>query len=88
MKNFLRLFLVSAFVVLSVSHPLRHNTSVTNILGNWQGTLTIPGSKLGVLLKITEPAKGQISGSLDLPDAGANNLPLQHLDYTDRILSF
>ena len=88
MKPITSLVLVAAFVYAVALSPVSAQTSPTGIVGNWQGTLTIPGSKLAATLKISESASGQIAGSLDLPDAGAANLPLEHLAYADRILSF
>jgi len=88
MKSIIRLFLATAFVCAGALSPAAAQTSSTNILGNWQGTLNIPGSKLAIVLKINEPASGQLGGSLDLPNEGANNLPLEHVAYADRILSF
>lgn len=88
MKSIMRLLLAAAFVWSLSQAPALAQTSSTNIAGNWQGTLIVQGTKLGVVLKITESATGQLGGTLDLPDAGANNLPLDRPAYADRILSF
>ena len=88
MKSIPCLFFAIAFVCAAAISPAVAQTSSTNIAGNWQGTLIVQGTKLGVVLKITESATGQLAGTLDLPDAGANNLPLEHVAYADRILSF
>jgi pimeloyl-ACP methyl ester carboxylesterase len=87
MKSIMRLFFATAFVCAVVSSPAAAQTSA-NIVGNWQGMLTAQGTKLAVVLKISEPSTGQLTGSLDLPDAGAANLPLEHLAYSDRLISF
>jgi pimeloyl-ACP methyl ester carboxylesterase len=87
MKSVTRLLMTTAFVCAAALSPATAQTS-PSIVGNWQGTLTIPGAKLVAILKISEPTTGQIAGTLDLPDAGATNLPLEHLAYADRILSF
>jgi pimeloyl-ACP methyl ester carboxylesterase len=59
-----------------------------NINGNWQGTLTLGQTKLRLILKATQAAGGAINATLDSPDQGANDLPLEQVAYVDRILSF
>jgi pimeloyl-ACP methyl ester carboxylesterase len=88
MKSILRLLLAAAFVCVLAQSPAVAQASSTNIAGTWHGTLVVQGTKLGVVLKITQSATGQLVGTLDLPDAGANNLPLVRPAYADRILSF
>jgi len=85
MKSIARLFFAAAFVC-AVAISVAAQTS--SVAGKWQGTLTVPGQKLAAVIRITGPAAGRLAGSLDLPDAGANNLPLEHLTYSDRVLSF
>jgi pimeloyl-ACP methyl ester carboxylesterase len=61
-------------------------TSNSSIAGIWQGTLVAGASKLELVFKLTE-SNGQVTGALDLPAAGASNIPLEHVSYADRILS-
>lgn len=86
-----RLFLAAViYAALSAAAQSgRAQTSSTpNLAGSWQGILTAGQQKLRTEIKMTEPSPGQIAGTLDLPEAGATNLPLEHLSYADRILSF
>ena len=87
MQTIIRLFFATAFVCAVVCSPATAQTS-SKILGNWQGTLIAQGTKLPVVLRISEPAVGQLGGALDLPTAGAVNVPLNHLAYSDRLISF
>jgi pimeloyl-ACP methyl ester carboxylesterase len=88
MKSITRLLFATVFVWTVALSAAPAQTPPTSIVGNWQGTLTVPGSKVAFVIKFSEPATGQIAGSLDVPDAGATNLPLERLAYADRILSF
>jgi pimeloyl-ACP methyl ester carboxylesterase len=63
-------------------------SSTSNLVGNWQGILSAGQQKLRIEVKMTEPSTGQFAGTIDLPEAGVTNLPLEHLSYADRILSF
>jgi hypothetical protein len=86
-KSFIQAALVCAALVI-VSQPCSAQTSSTpNLAGNWQGILSA-GQKLRIELKVTESSPGQFAGTLDLPEAGVTNLPLEHFSYADRILSF
>jgi pimeloyl-ACP methyl ester carboxylesterase len=88
MKLITSFWFATAFVCAIALSPAAAQTSSSNVSGKWQGTLSVQGTKLAVVLKINAAASGQLSGSLDLPDAGANNLALDHVTCTDRILSF
>ena len=58
------------------------------ITGNWQGTLAIGQGKYRLVLKLTQPAAGRFAGTLDSPDQGATDLPLEQVAYADRLLTF
>ncbi|MDX6303249.1 MAG: hypothetical protein QOI77_218 [Blastocatellia bacterium] len=80
---------IFAAAISILSQPCRAQTpSSAGVAGNWQGKLVAPGVNAGVLLKITPSTGGQITGTLDLTDGGANHFPLTHVAYADRILSF
>ena len=81
---------IGLWTLLNVTaHPGEAPTSYPpEVAGTWQGTLTAGGTNLRVVLSVTQPSAGQIAGTLDLPAAGANALPLEHVGYADGILSF
>jgi pimeloyl-ACP methyl ester carboxylesterase len=87
MKSIRRLLLATAFVCAVLS-PAAGQASSTKVLGDWQGRLKAPGVNTGLVLKITQSAGGQMTGTLDLTDGGASHFPLTHVTYADRILSF
>jgi pimeloyl-ACP methyl ester carboxylesterase len=88
MISFTRLLLTTTFVCAAAATPTSAQNLSTNIVGKWQGTLAVPTAKLAFELRITQPSTGQIAGVIDMPDAGVTNLPIEHLVYQDRILSF
>jgi pimeloyl-ACP methyl ester carboxylesterase len=84
-------FSMVVFCAFSLAAALtcRAQTSTSSrVAGNWQGTLVAPGTKLKVILNLSQDVGGPLTGTLDLPDEGAIGLPLSQLSYADRILSF
>src|SRR5258708_32326793 len=72
--------LICAAAISITSKPCTAQTSSSvGVTGNWQGRLVAPGVNAGVLLKITPSTGGQITGTLDLTDGGANHFPLTHV---------
>jgi pimeloyl-ACP methyl ester carboxylesterase len=68
-----------------VSQPTAAQASVE---GEWRGTLEIAGvGKLRLVVKLKRQA-GRLTGALDSPDQGANDLPLAEVTYADRVLRF
>jgi pimeloyl-ACP methyl ester carboxylesterase len=86
--NIKRLFFLAVLYAGMCTFPQsgEAQTSTSNINGSWQGTLVAGATKLGMVFKLTE-SNGQVTGTLDIPEAGATNIPLEHLSYADRILS-
>jgi hypothetical protein len=58
------------------------------LAGNWQGTLVSGATKLRITLRVQQDPAGKLTATFDLPDQGATSLPIEHLSYVDRILSF
>src|SRR5205085_2893660 len=97
MKITLRLFFSLALVCAALSHATAQasgtqiqaagQATTAPVVGNYQGALSVNGTKLRIGLKVTQVA-GQLAATLDSPDQGANDLPLEHVAYADRILSF
>jgi pimeloyl-ACP methyl ester carboxylesterase len=85
-------FACAAFILVALPVPGHSQTpaapQTSNIAGNWTGTLSFGQSKIEVVLNLTQPAAGPIAGWLDLPSAGASDLPVEKLTYADHILSF
>ena len=70
---------------LAAALCLAQTSTSSNIAGNWQGTLLAPGTKLKVILNLTQSADQPLTGTLDLPEApGAAGLPLTQLNRPNR----
>ena len=88
MKSIMRLICITAFAGAWLPTPAPGRAASTSILGRWEGTLIASGRKLAVVMRITEPSTGQLGGELDLSGAEAGHLPLGHVVYADRIMTF
>ncbi len=61
--------------------------SHADIAGIWESEIEAQGQKLGIYLKVQKQATGY-SATLDSPDQGAMNLPLDELTYEDDKVKF
>lgn len=67
MKKLALLFLLFTISETVVAQP--------SLSGTWEGSITIEGQELGVIFNI-EGEAGNYSGTLDIPEQGASDLPL------------
>lgn len=58
------------------------------IEGEWEGTLEVQGQSLKIIVKITKEADGTLKATLDSPDQGAMDLPLDNVTFDDKTFSF
>ncbi|HEX7999484.1 MAG TPA: alpha/beta hydrolase [Pyrinomonadaceae bacterium] len=58
------------------------------IEGNWQGVIQAGPTKLRLVLKISRATDGSLKASVDSPDQGALNLPVDTVAFKDRALRF
>src|SRR5947208_1394265 len=90
--NILRQLFATGFIcvalTISARSPMAQTPSRSALVGSWQGTLTVGSQKLRVALNLSEPKPGGFAATLDLPDNGARGLPVEHVTFADRILSF
>src|SRR3989440_4095718 len=90
--NLFRQILAAAFVcvalTISARSPMAQTPSRSALVGSWLGTLNVGSQKLRVALNLSEPNPGGFAATLDLPDNGAKGLPVEHITFADRILSF
>src|SRR2546421_9461685 len=90
--NLFRQILAAAFVcvalTISARSPMAQTPSRSALVGSWLGTLNVGSQKLRVALNLSEPNPGGFAATLDLPDNGARGLPVEHVTFADRILSF
>src|SRR6185369_8518029 len=80
---------LSFSVLLILATGTRAQSGANSALaGNWLGTLTSGATKLRITLRVQQDPAGKLTATFDLPDQGATGLPVEHLSYVDRILSF
>jgi pimeloyl-ACP methyl ester carboxylesterase len=53
------------------------------IAGIWQGTLKLGAVELRVVIKVPEKKTGKMAGTLDSPDQGAKDIPVDTVELTD-----
>jgi pimeloyl-ACP methyl ester carboxylesterase len=58
------------------------------MVGRWQGLLSVGASKLRLVLKVTKAAEGGYNASLDSPDQGASDLTVDSIVLTGNTLVF
>ena len=60
---------------------------ISPIVGNWEGSLSLPdGSTLRVLFHIKQDRAGVLSATLDSPDQGALEIPVDEVRFEDGAL--
>ena len=73
-------------VFLGLLAPVWAQT-LTDVAGVWQSSVEIPGSPLEVVVTL-EAAEDNLSGTIDIPAQGAENLPLKDVALENGTLSF
>lgn len=58
------------------------------IEGSWQGVLNSGVGKLRLVLKVSKASDGALKASMDSPDQGATNLPVDTITFKDAVLHF
>jgi uncharacterized protein len=46
-------------------------------LGDWQGSLNVPGRPIRLVVHLATSGRGKIQGTLDSPDQGQNGIPIE-----------
>jgi len=58
------------------------------IEGEWEGTLEVQGQSLKIIVKIAVDADGTLKATLDSPDQGAMDVPLDNVSFENNTFSF
>ncbi len=58
------------------------------IEGVWEGTLEVQGQSLKIIVKVSKEADGTLKATLDSPDQGAMDMPLDNVTFEDNTFSF
>jgi len=64
----------------------QHDISETSIEGIWEGKLKVPGSELRIVFKILNNPDGTLTVTLDSPDQGATDIPVEEVIFIDNTL--
>ncbi|MFC3194914.1 alpha/beta hydrolase family protein [Marinicella sediminis] len=64
-----------------------NSSAVTEILGQWGGTVEIPGNPLSLILHINDQ-DGQVKATADSPDQGATGLLVDQVSLDDGLVRF
>lgn len=56
--------------------------------GKWEGVLSVGGTKLRLVLKLTRGAGGDYAGAMDSPDQGATDLKIDSIAFANGTLRF
>jgi len=80
----LALIMVSS--VSMIGFTQQQDTSEIGIEGIWQGELKVPGTVLRIVFKISKNPDGILTATLDSPDQGAINIPVEEVFFKDNTL--
>ncbi|HVP35996.1 MAG TPA: alpha/beta fold hydrolase [Terriglobales bacterium] len=75
------LLLILLFVGFSLSYADQ------NAEGNWLGTLSFSGTELRVVFKIVKSPEGKLTATMDSPDQGAKDIPVDEVVFQNGHLS-
>ena len=64
----------------------QQDTSEISIEGIWEGKLKVPGTELRIVFKISKNPDGTLTATLDSPDQGATDIPVEEVIFEDNIL--
>ena len=80
------LTLIMASSVSMIGFAQQQDTSEIGIEGIWEGTLKIPGGELRIVFKISKNPDGTLTVTLDSPDQGAIDIPVEEVIFKDNTL--
>jgi len=80
------LALIMASSVCMIGFAQQQDTSEISIEGIWQGKLKVPGTELRIVFKISKNPDGTLTATLDSPDQGATDIPVEEVFFKDNTL--
>jgi len=83
------LICLAVIMVSSVSmigFAQQQDISEISIEGIWQGSLKVPGMELRIVFKISKNPDGTLTATLDSPDQGATDIPVEEVIFIDNSL--
>ncbi len=80
------LALIMASTVSMIGLAQQQDTSEISIEGIWEGKLKVPGGELRIVFKISKNPDGTLTATLDSPDQGAIDFPVEEVIFKDDTL--
>ncbi len=80
------LALIMASNVSMIGFAQQQDTSEISIEGIWEGKLKVPGIELRIVFKISKNPDGTLTATLDSPDQGATDIPVEEVIFIDNTL--
>ncbi len=80
------LALIMASSVSMIGFAQQQDTSEISIEGIWEGKLKVPGGELRIVFKISKNPDGTLTATLDSPDQGAIDFPVEEVIFKDDTL--
>ena len=80
------LALIMASNVSMIGFTQQQDTYEISIEGIWEGKLKVPGIELRIVFKISKNPDGTLTATLDSPDQGATDIPVEEVIFKDNTL--
>ena len=68
--------------------PVSYGQLPEELVGSWEGKLTLPGIELRLWLKVEKDSLNQIVATVDSPDQGAKDIKVSHLAFHNNTVTF
>ena len=76
-----------AFILILVHSPLTAQDTAP-FLGTWNGSLSVAGQELEIIIEITLDEEKNIQGNIDVPVQGAVDIPLGEFNIEGKKITF
>jgi len=80
------LAVIMASSVSMIGFAQQQDISEISIEGIWEGKLKVPGTELRIVFKISKNSDGTLTATLDSPDQGATDIPVEEVIFIDNTL--
>jgi uncharacterized protein len=77
----------AVFAQTAATSQVAQKTAADDFVGEWTGSLSVPGSQLHLVLHVSKGAEDQLSATLDSVDQQANGIPVSAISAKDGKLS-
>lgn len=88
MKKSGRMTVAVLFTALFFCFSLVVSQDVKSFEGIWEGNLSVGGQELTIIIDLAVDDEENLSGTIDIPDQGAQDIPLFEFKVEGRAISF